>query len=173
MREPPGPAGQDRAPHPIELDGAQPAVRSPGTSSPNIQAEAAFCAPENRVFVLIAAILASALGFMDGSVIALALPAIRADLGASLAQAQWINNGYLLPLGALILLGGALGDRFGLARVFSLGIGIFVAASMACAAAPGPEVLIAARVVQGLGAALMIPGSLALIARSYPEGERG
>lgn len=173
MREPPGPAGQDRAPHPIEMDVAEPAGRSPGTSSSNTRVEAAFCAPENRVFVLIAAILASALGFMDGSVIALALPAIRADLGASLAQAQWINNGYLLPLGALILLGGALGDRFGLARVFSLGIGIFVAASMACAAAPGPEVLIAARVVQGLGAALMIPGSLALIARSYPEGERG
>lgn len=132
-----------------------------------------FCLPEHRRFVLIAAILASALGFIDGTIIAIALPAIRAGLGAGLAEAQWINNGYLLPLGALILLGGAFGDRYGLVRVFSLGIAIFVTASLACAAAPTPLFMIAARAVQGLGAAMMVPGSLALIARAYPAEERG
>ncbi|MBF9036264.1 MFS transporter [Rhodobacterales bacterium HKCCE2091] len=132
-----------------------------------------FCAPGDRRFVLIAAILASALGFIDGTLVALALPVMREGLGASLAEAQWIQNGYLLPLSALILLGGALGDRFGLARVFSLGIGVFVAASLLCAAAPTPGILIAARVVQGIGAAMMVPGSLALIARAYPREERG
>jgi len=133
----------------------------------------AFCAPESRKFILITAILASSLGFIDGTVIAIALPAIRAGLEASLSQAQWINNAYLLPLGALILLGGALGDRFGLVRIFSRGIMIFVAASLVCAAAPNPEIMIGARVVQGIGAAMMVPGSLALIARAYPEAERG
>lgn len=132
-----------------------------------------FCAPEARIFILISAILASALGFIDGTVIAIALPAIRAGLGASLTEAQWINNGYLLPLGALILLGGALGDRFGLVRIFASGIGLFVAASLICAAAPDAQMMIAARVVQGIGAAMMVPGSLALIARAYPEEERG
>ena len=132
-----------------------------------------FCAPQARVFILLAAILASSLGFIDGTVIAIALPAIRAGLGATLAEAQWINNAYLLPLGALILLGGALGDRFGLVRIFTLGIAMFVLASLACAAAPTPELMIAARGVQGIGAAMMVPGSLALIARAYPEAERG
>ena len=102
MREPPGPAGQDRAPHPIELDGAQPAVRSPGTSSPNIQAEAAFCAPENRVFVLLAAILASALGFMDGSVIALALPAIRAFAPDAIVVACGFDASGVDPLSRML-----------------------------------------------------------------------
>ena len=132
-----------------------------------------FCAPEARKFILIAAILASALGFIDGTLVAIALPAMRDGLNASLVQAQWINNGYLLPLSALILLGGALGDRFGLARVFAAGIAGFVLASLACALAPTPETLITARVLQGIGAAVMVPGSLALIARAYPEEERG
>ena len=132
-----------------------------------------FCAPEARIYILLAAILASALGFIDGTVIAIALPAIRAGLGASLTEAQWINNAYLLPLGALILLGGALGDRFGLVRVFAAGIAVFVVASLVCAVAPSGEAMIGARVIQGVGAAMMVPGSLALIARAYPEEERG
>ncbi len=78
------------------------------------------------------------MGFIDGSVISIAIPALRASLDASLAQAQWINNAYMLTLSALILTGGAFGDRFGLARVFSLGIGLFVAASLVCAIAPDP-----------------------------------
>ncbi|MEM6694454.1 MAG: MFS transporter [Pseudomonadota bacterium] len=132
-----------------------------------------FCDPARRRLLLIAAILASALGFIDGSVVAIAIPAMRETLGASLIQSQWVHNAYLLTLAALTLTGGAAGDRFGLSRVFSAGITAFVAASMLCAAAPDTTFLIVARALQGMGAALMIPGSLALIARAYPEAERG
>jgi len=127
----------------------------------------------SRKFILIAAILASSLGFIDGSIVSIALPSIRASLDGSLAQAQWISNGYLLPLAALILVGGAIGDRYGLVRVFSFGIGMFVLASIFCMFARSAEFLIAARAWQGFGAAFMIPGSLALISRVYPRGERG
>jgi EmrB/QacA subfamily drug resistance transporter len=130
-------------------------------------------APAERRFVLIAAILASSMGFIDGSVISIAIPAIRADLGATLADAQWISNGYLLFLSSLILLGGAAGDRFGLRNMFGLGIMVFVAASVVVALAPTPLVLIVARAVQGAGAAFMVPGSLAIIAKAYPRDERG
>ena len=130
-------------------------------------------APQSRRFVLVAAILASSMGFIDGSVISIAIPAIRSDLGATLADAQWISNGYLLFLSALILLGGAAGDRFGLRKVFGLGIVAFVIASMVCAVAPTPLVLVIARAVQGMGAAFMVPGSLAIIAKAYPREERG
>lgn len=130
-------------------------------------------APQSRIFVLVAAILASSMGFIDGSVISIAIPAIRANLGATLADAQWVSNGYLLFLSALILLGGAAGDRFGLRKMFGLGIAVFVAASMVCALAPTPLVLVIARAVQGVGAAFMVPGSLAIIAKAYPREERG
>lgn len=129
--------------------------------------------PQSRRFVLIAAILASSMGFIDGSVISIAIPAIRANLGATLADAQWISNGYLLFLSALILLGGAAGDRFGLRTTFGLGIAVFVLASMVCALAPTPAILVVARAVQGMGAAFMVPGSLAIIAKAYPRDERG
>ena len=132
-----------------------------------------FCPAERRRFVLVAAILASSMGFIDGSVISIATPAIRADLGATLADAQWISNSYLLLLSALLLIGGAAGDRFGLRNVFGLGIGLFVGASLVCAVAPDPGFLIVARAVQGLGAAFMVPGSLAIIAKAYPKEERG
>lgn len=131
------------------------------------------CAPESRPYLLAAAILASSLGFIDGSIVAIALPAIRTSLDASLVEAQWVSNGYLLTLSALILVGGATGDRFGLARVFGLGIALFVLASLACAFAPSPTFLILARGVQGFAAAFMVPGSLALISRAYPREERG
>lgn len=130
-------------------------------------------APDSRRFVLVAAILASSMGFIDGSVISIAIPAIRADLGATLGDAQWVSNGYLLFLSALILLGGAAGDRFGLRKVFGLGIIVFVAASLVCAMAPTPLILIIARAIQGMGAAFMVPGSLAIIAKAYPREERG
>lgn len=126
-----------------------------------------------RRYVLVAATLASSMGFIDGSVISIAIPAIRANLGASLAEAQWVSNGYLLLLSSLILLGGAAGDRFGLRNMFGLGIVVFVVASLACALAPTPLVLIIARVIQGMGAAFMVPGSLAIIAKAYPREERG
>ncbi len=132
-----------------------------------------FCPRPQRRFVLVAAILASALGFIDGSVVSIAIPAIRSDIGATLADAQWISNAYAVTLSALILAGGAAGDNFGLRRTFVTGIVLFVAASLACALAPGPGSLIAARAVQGVGAAIMVPGSLAIIAKAYPRKERG
>ena len=106
-------------------------------------ANGTFCPPAARRFVLIAAILASALGFIDGSILAIAMPAIRVDLGASLADAQWISNAYALTLSALILAGGAAGDRFGLRRAFVAGIALFIVASLACALAPNAALLIA------------------------------
>ena len=113
------------------------------------------------------------MAFIDGSVISIATPAIRADLGASLADAQWIANGYMLFLASLLLIGGAAGDRFGLRKVFSIGIVLFVVASLVCAIAPTPVLLILARAAQGVGAAFMVPGSLAIIAKAYPREERG
>ena len=136
-------------------------------------ANGTFCTASQRRYVLIAAILASALGFIDGSILAIAMPALRADLGASLVDAQWISNAYALTLSALILVGGAAGDRFGLRRTFIVGIAAFIAASLACALAPNAATLIAFRALQGIGAAIMVPGSLAIIAKAYPKKERG
>ena len=133
----------------------------------------AFCAEGDRTVILWAAILASSMGFIDGSVTSIAMPAMREGLGASLAEAQWINAAYLLAVSSLVLVGGAMGDRFGIARIFSLGIVVFVAGSLACAFAMTPEQMIAARAGKGIGAALMVPGSMAMIARSYPQAERG
>ncbi|MEO1421939.1 MAG: MFS transporter [Pseudomonadota bacterium] len=137
------------------------------------QASETFCPAERRRYALLAAIVASAMAFIDGSVVSLAIPAMRQSLDASLTEAQWINNAYLLPLSALMLVGGASGDRFGLRRVFGYGILGFIAASILCAIAPTAETLIAARVLQGIAAAFMVPGSLALISKVYPPGERG
>jgi MFS transporter, DHA2 family, methylenomycin A resistance protein len=100
---------------------------------------------------------------LDGSVLNVAIPAVRADLHASLAGAQWVLNAYTLTLAGLLLTAGALGDRIGLRRMFLFGTGVFTAASVACAAAPSIAVLIAARVVQGVGAAALLPATLALI----------
>ncbi|TPN75017.1 MFS transporter [Mesorhizobium sp. CU2] len=145
------------------------------TADPHSPARAngTFCPQTQRKFVLVAAILASALGFIDGSILAIAMPALRVDLGASLAEAQWISNAYALTLSALILAGGAAGDRFGLRRAFVTGIALFIAASLACAIALDPAMLVAFRAIQGIGAAIMVPGSLAIIAKAYPKQERG
>ena len=143
------------------------------TAEPGTPGTPSAYSPSQRRYVLIAAILASSMAFIDGSVLSIAIPALRADLGATLADVQWVSNGYLLFLGSLLLLGGAAGDRFGLRRVFGLGIGLFVTASLVCAVAPQVGVLIAFRALQGIGAALMVPGSLAIIAKAYPRAERG
>lgn len=122
---------------------------------------------------LAAAIIASAMGFIDGSLVALAMPAIRADLGADLVAAQWIANSYMLALSAFVLPGGAAGDVFGIRSGFALGGLGFVGASLACAAAPDAATLIAMRGVQGLAAALMVPASLSLVATRFPPERRG
>jgi EmrB/QacA subfamily drug resistance transporter len=108
-------------------------------------------------------VLASFVSFLDGSVVNLALPAISRDLGGGLALQQWVVDGYLLTLGALILVAGAVSDQFGRLRVLKVGLGIFAGASMMCAAAPSGWVLVAARCLQGLGAAFLVPSSLAMI----------
>ncbi len=144
---------------------------SPGKARPVYVPD--FVRPERRPLILFAAILASAMGFIDGTVVSIAMPAIRESLGATLGEATWINNGYMVTLAALILAGGAFGDRFGLGRVFSLGIGLFIVTSLICALAPSPDILILARLAQGIGAALMVPGSLAIVSRAYPREIRG
>jgi len=127
----------------------------------------------DKPWVLATTILGSAMAFIDGSVVNVALPAIQAELSATVSAAQWVINGYLLMLGALILVGGAAGDRFGRRRVFNLGVALFTAASVACGLAPNAEVLVATRVLQGVGGALLVPGSLAIISAAFPEAERG
>ncbi|WP_110180890.1 MFS transporter [Nocardioides solisilvae] len=122
--------------------------------------------------VLAAAVLGSGLTLLDGTVVNVALPTIGRDLGASLAQLQWVTNGYLLTLAGLVLLGGSLGDRFGRRRVFVVGAVWFTLASLACGLAPTPGVLVAARLLQGVGGALLTPGSLAMIQGAFAAEDR-
>ncbi|MEI6800044.1 MAG: MFS transporter, partial [Pseudomonadota bacterium] len=124
-------------------------------------------------YLLASAVMASAMGFIDSSVTAIALPAIRASLGGSLARAEWVQAGYLLAVTALVLVGGAMSDRFGVVRVFQGGILAFMAASLLCAIAPTMPLMIAARVLQGLGAAFMVPGSMTIVSRAYSRADRG
>lgn len=112
------------------------------------------------------------MAFLDGTVVNVALPDIGRDFDASTSALQWILNGYLLTLASLILLGGSLGDRYGRRRIFVLGIGLFTFASLLCAAAPNVEMLIAARLLQGIGGALLTPGSLAIIEASFRPTDR-
>jgi EmrB/QacA subfamily drug resistance transporter len=122
-------------------------------------------------WILAAAIIGSSMAFINGTVTNVALPSIQSDLGAPLAQAQWIVQVYALLLATLLLVGGSLGDHFGHRRVFVLGLSIFALGSVGCAVAASPGQLIAARVVQALGAAGLIPGSLAVLGAAF-EGER-
>ncbi len=131
------------------------------------------CADRAKPWVLAATILGSSMAFIDGSVVNVALPAIQTDLGTSVSGAQWVVNAYMLMLSALILVGGAAGDRLGRRRVFALGVTVFAAASVACGLAPRGGTLIAARAVQGMGGAMLVPSSLAIISAAFPDGERG
>ena len=131
------------------------------------------CAPASAPWVLAATIIGSAMAFIDGTVVNVALPQIQESLGATAVDAQWIVEAYALFLAALILVGGSLGDHYGRRRVFLLGIGIFTLASVACGLALTPGQLIAARAVQGVGAALLVPGSLSIIGASFTEENRG
>jgi EmrB/QacA subfamily drug resistance transporter len=122
---------------------------------------------------LIATIMGSGIALLDGTVVNVALPTIQRDLGGGLAAQQWVLNGYLLTLGSLILIGGSLGDLFGERRIFALGVGGFGVASLGCALAPSIGALIAARAVQGVAGALLVPSALATIVATFPESERG
>ncbi len=141
---------------------AQPCPRELGREIP----------PQRRRMVLAACVIASSMAFIDGSALTVALPRLRSDLGADLASVQWVLNGYVLALASLTLIGGALADRYGKARMLSIGCLLFGVASVACALAPTVAWLIGARVVQGVAAALVAPASLALIGATYPRDER-
>jgi EmrB/QacA subfamily drug resistance transporter len=123
--------------------------------------------------VLATTILASGLAFVDGSVVNVALPTIAQSLGADAAALQWVVNSYLLPLSALLLLGGAAGDHFGRRRLLMAGTAVFALASLGCALAPGLPALLAARLVQGIGAAMLMPNSLAILGQSFSGASRG
>ena len=118
-------------------------------------------------WVLLATVLGSGIAFLDATVVNVALPTIGTELDASVAGLQWIVNGYTLTLASLILIGGSLGDRFGRRRIFLVGIVWFAAASLLCGVAPTSEALVAARALQGIGGALLTPGSLAILQASF------
>jgi EmrB/QacA subfamily drug resistance transporter len=123
--------------------------------------------------VLAAAVLGSGIAFLDGTVVNAALPAIADDLDVGLTSLQWVLTAYLLTLGSLLVLGGSLGDLFGRRRVFTIGLVGFGAASVLCGVAPNAALLIAARAVQGVAAALLVPGSLAIVSASFHPDDRG
>ena len=122
---------------------------------------------------LAAAIMGSFVAGLDSTVVNVALPAIREDLGGGLAGQQWVSNAYLLTLGSLILVAGSLGDLYGERRVFSIGVGGFGVVSVLCAIAPTIEVLVAGRALQGVFGALLTPSALAVIVAAFPPDERG
>ena len=124
-------------------------------------------------WVLAACILASSLAFLDGSVVNVALPAIARDLRAGTADLQWTINAYLLPLSALLLLGGAAGDHFGRLRMMIGGIALFAVASLGCALSPGLSVLLPMRALQGVGAAMLMPNSLAILGNAFSGEAKG
>ncbi len=144
---------------------AEASIRSRGPISP--------CHKAAGLWVLVATILGSSMAFIDGTVVNVALPALQSALNATVTDVQWVIEAYSLLLSALLLVGGSLGDRYGRRRVFIIGVVIFAAASAWCGLAPGIRSLIFARAAQGFGAALLVPGSLAIISSSFREEDRG
>ncbi len=131
------------------------------------------CDPRAGTWVLAATVLGSSMAFIDGTVVSVALPVLQERLGASVSGAQWIVEAYLLLLSSLVLVGGSLADRFGRRRIFEIGTVLFAGASLACGLANGIGAIVAARAVQGAGAALLIPASLAILGAAFAPGERG
>src|ERR1700726_3922187 len=127
---------------------------------------------KRKRLTLAATILGSSMALIDGSVVNIALPAIQQALQADAAATQWIVNAYLLLLGALVLIGGSAADLYGRRRIFLLGIAVFTTASVACGLAPNTIVLVVSRAVQGLGAALLPPASLAMLGATFDRHER-
>jgi len=129
--------------------------------------------PTQRRWTLVATILASAMTFIDGTVVNVALPALQSSLQATITDVQWVIEAYALFLGALILVGGSMGDQFGRRRVFLFGVVFFTTASILCGLATSPRLLVLGRALQGVGAAFLVPGSLAIISATFDEAERG
>src|SRR5436305_706709 len=131
------------------------------------------CSKVRGRWILAATILASSMAFIDGTVVNVALPALQTNLNATAVDVQWVVEAYSLLLSALLLVGGSLGDHYGRRRIFLIGVTLFACASAACGYAATIGQLIAFRAFQGLGAALLVPGSLAIISSSFDEKERG
>src|ERR1700720_2769809 len=131
------------------------------------------CTAEAGPWILTATILGSSMAFIDGTVVNVAVPTLQSAFHATVVDVQWVVESYGLFLSSLILAGGALGDLFGRRRVFLMGVGIFAAASAACGLASSIQQLVMARCIQGVGAALLVPGSLAIISASFDEKSRG
>src|SRR6266550_2705123 len=124
-------------------------------------------------WVLVATTLASSMAFIDSTVVNVALPALQTNLNASIVDVQWVIEAYSLLLSALLLVGGSLGDHYGRRRVFLIGVALFALASTWCGFAGSIEQLVVARAVQGIGGALLVPGSLAIISASFSSEKRG
>jgi EmrB/QacA subfamily drug resistance transporter len=137
------------------------------------QAAAAPCPKASEPWILAATILGSSMAFIDGTVVNVALPALQKNLNATVVDVQWVVEAYALFLAALLLAGGSLGDHFGRKRVYTIGVGLFALASVLCGLAPNINQLIIARAAQGVGGALLVPGSLAIISASFDEDNRG
>jgi EmrB/QacA subfamily drug resistance transporter len=133
----------------------------------------ASCTKTQGSWILAATILGSSMVFIDGTVVNVALPALQTNLNATVVDVQWVVEAYALFLAALLLAGGSLGDHFGRKRIYSIGVALFALASIWCGLAPDISQLIAARAVQGIGGALLVPGSLAIISASFSQAERG
>src|SRR6266705_290216 len=131
------------------------------------------CSKIQRRWTLAATILGSSMVFIDGTVVNVALPALQSKLDATVTDVQWVVEAYTLFLAALLLLGGSLGDHFGRKRIYAIGIVVFALASVWCGLASSIQQLIVARAVQGIGGALLVPGSLAIISATFGEEERG
>jgi EmrB/QacA subfamily drug resistance transporter len=140
-------------------------VRSTPAASP--------CGTSAGPWVLAATILGSSMAFIDGTVVNVALPALQANLNATVVDVQWVVESYALLLAALLLAGGSMGDHFGRRRIFAAGVALFALASVWCGIAPDVNQLIVARAVQGIGGALLVPGSLAIISASFADEKRG
>src|SRR3712207_737181 len=130
-------------------------------------------ASKAQTYVVWTAILASSMVFADGAIVTVVMPQMRESLQASLAEMQWVTNAYALTLSAFLLLGGAAGDTYGLRRIFMIGIACFGLTSLWCGLSESAGMLIAARAFQGIGGALLVPGSLALISAHFPKDSRG
>jgi len=149
-------------------------IRTPCESALHaVESDEKPCARAAEPWILAATILASSMAFIDGTVVNVAVPELQSALHATFVDVQWVVASYGLLMSSLILVGGALGDLLGRRKIFLLGVIIFAAASAACGMAPTIGMLILARSVQGIGAALLVPGSLAIIAASFGEKSRG
>ncbi|TFV91749.1 DHA2 family efflux MFS transporter permease subunit, partial [Oxalobacteraceae bacterium OM1] len=136
-------------------------------------AAAAPCAATARPWVLVTTILASSMAFIDGTVANVALPALQEEFAATAREAQWVIESYALLLAALLLAGGAAGDRYGRRKIFAIGVALFTIASLGCGLVASVQQLIAARALQGVGGALLVPGSLSIISAAFPQDLRG